>query len=331
MQNRIEKLLALFELSRATAEVAEVNEVKQAALQRAFSYMTSVQPTPLTSGAVEIMAKRELVVRCPWLLETLPVGFAEEDVQMSIEHNQRCLEALKSEAEEAERSAEAERLLGEELAAQSAKENLKDLELEALITAELAAQQALFPACSERPSSSSRRTVAGSPAAAARRLRKASGPVCFRMDVDEIEPETKPRESSLARGYDSLGAQVFSMDNEPAPRRSAMEMDLGTAPALPVRSSKARSAAEMDLGLPAVPAWSPKARSSSLGALRVSKQGLANGSSAGGFALKRDKRMSRTGDSLAWSMSKPVAGTPLNLARMSGSAGRRHRSVGGVF
>jgi hypothetical protein len=104
--------------------------------------------------------------------------------------------------------------------------------------------------------------VAGSPANVAKSLRR-SKPSMFQMSCDGHDLcDSHARASSLARGYDALGAQIFTLDAKDdgdrmhAPVRSAMEEDLALCPS------------RRDFAAVGKPIVQKRTRSSSVGSLK---------------------------------------------------------------
>lgn len=155
---------------------------------------------------------------------------------------------------------EVERLIAEEAAERPASE--VSSEVEQLVAEEIA----------HSTPSKKAMWVSGSPAAAARRMRR-SAPSLFQMDGDDSADEG-PRDSSLTRGYKALGAQVYSLE-----ARDIKDTGLATwnyAKPRNLGNAGSRSAMALDLDLAAGSSRSSQgsarsARSSSATAVKLSK------------------------------------------------------------
>jgi len=183
--------------------------------------------------------------------------------------SERCAQALSAFEKEATRyvtahdadereALELKRLVQEELALQRLQQESANLEIERLIEEESKASLAGAPAA----------WVAGSPAQAARKMRR-SAPTVFKMDASD-QMDEKGRDSSITRCYAGLGVEMHRLDrgesqevckhglthsSKPAHNRidssscSAMALDLGLAPsASPHREKLAKSVSAAQVG-----------------------------------------------------------------------------------
>eukprot|EP00929_Paragymnodinium_shiwhaense_P001947 TRINITY_DN102159_c0_g1_i1.p1 TRINITY_DN102159_c0_g1~~TRINITY_DN102159_c0_g1_i1.p1 ORF type:complete len:742 (-),score=221.34 TRINITY_DN102159_c0_g1_i1:353-2578(-) len=162
-------------------------------------------------------------------------------------------------------------------------------------------------------------------------LLKAEKPAaCFRMDVGEgaRRAQAQDRDSSLTRGYESLGAaQIFSLRDEEAPvsrsRAVVLEAPRVLPPVKTLRQSASESALSLDLGPQSSPAMPPPPgalqlnRASSLGAIRfdVAK------SPPTGFSFSGKGRTNAT-----YSLKGDAGRGPLGARALPGvdPLGRRH-------
>lgn len=259
---------------------------------------------------ISLESVRRACVRC----ERAFLNFRTEVATFEV--NVRLAEPALSEEEQ--RQLVVEQFLEEELAAERAAEKQRTDEVEQLIADELhqlsverpkraKAPKIRRPPELQAPSMQLTEWTAGSPACAVRKLRGKK--VMFhRMDDGE-----KSRETSLTRGYDALGAELHCMDTDDAPARgpSALELDLGLGE-LERPASRQRSI-----------------RSASVGSVKVSKTPPSFGrlpplgsSKASGLPSLAKAKFGR-GDPLGWSIA--------NSHRMTGTAHRRHSSLGAVF
>jgi hypothetical protein len=189
--------------------------------------------------------------------------------------------------------------------------------------------------------------------------RKKEAPKAFRLDLGEEEEETSTpwaRASSLTRGYDTLGAQFHSLDQDSPSSSSAPKMMLqhpkleafanGGAPAFDRPSSKAgsrlrqasTSALAMDLGGDFMASTSSRSSTSNFDAFRSSfapkafglkDQPLRQSASLGSLQMPKVSKggllpmlatTKATGESIAWTMHNVKSTSKWGNTGLRGSA-----------